>query len=100
MYFSKQDPNYSMLKEIFNFIDSRKSHEIIASFRIKSVKTFVNDLKIWYLSVFFNYELSFVVDWLNNNSKLKKNYVTWIMFQQNLPFKPNFSSMSLNKLLI
>ena len=28
--------------------------------------------KIWYLSVFFNYELSFVVDWLNNNSKLRK----------------------------
>ena len=100
MYFSKQEPNYNMLKEIFNFIYSRKSHEIIASFRIKPVKTFVNDLKIWYLSVFFNYELSFVVDWLNNNSKLKKNYVTWIMFQQNLPFKPNFSSMSLNKLLI
>lgn len=72
MYFSKQDPNYSMLKEIFNFIDSRKIHEIIASFRIKPVKTFVNDLKIWYLSVFFNYELSFVVDWLNNNSKLRK----------------------------
>ena len=61
-----------MLKEIFNFIDSRKSHEIIASFRIKPVKTFVNDLKIWYLSVFFNYELSFVVDELNNNSKLRK----------------------------
>ena len=60
-----------MLKEIFNFIDSRKIHEIIASFRIKPVKTFVNDLKIWYLSVFFNYELSFVV-WLNNNSKLRK----------------------------
>ena len=72
MYFSKQDPNCSMLKEIFNFIDSRKSHEIIASFRIKPVKTFVNDLKIWYLSVFFNYELSFVVDELNNNSKLRK----------------------------
>ena len=73
MYFSKQDPNYNMLKEIFNFIYSRKNHEIIASFRIKPVKTFVNDLKkIWYLSVFFNYELFFVVDWLNNNSKLRK----------------------------
>ena len=75
--------------------------KLLSFFKIKPVKTFVNDLKkIWYLSVFFNYELSFVVDWLNNNSKLKKNYVTWIMFQQNLPFKPNFSSMSLNKVLI
>ena len=27
MYFSKQDPNHSILKEIFNFIDSRKNHE-------------------------------------------------------------------------
>ena len=52
--------------------------KIIEFFKIKSVKTFANDLKIWYSSVFFfkimNY--SFVVDKLNNNSKLKKNYVT------------------------
>ena len=99
MYFSKQDPNYSMLKEIFNFIDSRKSHEIIASFRIKPVKTFVNNLKIWYLSVFFNYELSFVVDCLNNNSKLRKlcniDHVPTVSSIQT-----RFSSMSLNKLLI
>ena len=72
MYFSKQDPNRSILKEIFNFIDSRKTHEIIASFKIKSVTTFANDLKIWYLNVFFNYELSFVVEELNSNSELRK----------------------------
>ena len=72
MYFSKQDPNYSILKEIFNFIDSRKTHEIIAFFKIKPVTTFVNDLKIWCLSVFFNYELFFVVNKLNSNSKLRK----------------------------
>ena len=47
--------------------------KLLSFFKIKPVKTFVNDLKkIWYLSVFFNYELSFVVDWLNNNSKLRK----------------------------
>ena len=62
----------SILKEIFNFIDSRKTHEIIAFFKIKPVRTFVNDLKIWYLSVFFNYELSFVVNKLNSNFKLRK----------------------------
>ena len=72
MYFSKQDPNCSILKEIFNFIDSRKTHEIIASFKIKPVTTFANYLKIWYLSVFFNYELSFIVNKLNSNSKLRK----------------------------
>ena len=72
MYFSKQDPNYSILKEIFNFINSRKTHEIIASFKIKPVRTFANDLKIWCLSVFFNYELFFVVGKLNSNFKLRK----------------------------
>ena len=65
----------SILEEIFNFIDSRKkSWKIIDFFKIKTIKTSANDLKIWYLNVFFfliiNY--SFVVDKLNNNSNIKK----------------------------
>lgn len=69
---SKQDPNYIMLKEIFNFIDSRKSKEIISSFGTSPIETFRNDLKIRFISIMFNYELSFVIDELNNNSRLRK----------------------------
>lgn len=40
LYFSKQDSNYNMFKEIFNFIGSIKSRQIIASFGIKPIETF------------------------------------------------------------
>jgi len=67
LYFSKQDSNYNMFKEIFNFIDSKKSRQIIASYGIKPIETFINDLKIYFLSFTYNYELSFILDELKNN---------------------------------
>ena len=72
LYFSKQDSNYSIFKEIFNFIDSRKSREIIASYGIKPIETFINDLKISFLSFAYDYELSYILDELKNNSQLRK----------------------------
>ena len=72
LYFSKQDSNYSMLKEIFNFIDSKKSRQIIASYGVKPIETFITDLKIHFLSFTYDYELSFILDELKNNSQLRK----------------------------
>ncbi len=72
LYFSKQDSNYSMLKEIFNFMDSKKSRQIIASYGIKPIETFITDLKIHFLSFTYNYEISFILDELKNNKQLRK----------------------------
>ena len=33
-----KDPNYTLLKEIFKVIDSRKSEEILASYGFKNIK--------------------------------------------------------------
>ena len=52
LYFSKQDSNYSMFKKIFNFIDSRKSRQIIASYGIKPIETFITDLKIHFFKFY------------------------------------------------
>ena len=57
----KSDSNYILLKEIFKIIDSRKSSQIIVSNGIKKNKKFKDMLKIYFISSFFKYNISFVL---------------------------------------
>lgn len=70
--FDKSDSNYILLKEIFKIIDLRKSEQIIASQGINNIKKFTDALKILFISIFFGYEISYVINEVNTKNKLRK----------------------------
>ena len=72
--FDKSDSNYILLKEIFKIIDLRKSEQIIASQGIKNIKKFKDALKILFISIFFGYDVSFVINQVNQKKKLQKEF--------------------------
>lgn len=72
--FDKSDSNYILLKEIFKIIDLRKSEQIIASQGINNIKKFTDALKILFISIFFGYEISYVINEVNTKNKLRKEF--------------------------
>jgi len=70
--YSKEDPNYVLLDEIFKIIGSRKSKMIITSKGIKNVNMMVLSIKIIFTAMFFDIDVEFVVEELKRDKKLKK----------------------------
>lgn len=62
------------MKKIFKFIDLRKSKQIIASQGIKNIKKFTDALKILLISLFYEYEISYVIKEVNSKKKLRKEF--------------------------
>ena len=71
-----KDPNYILLKKIFKIIDSRKSLEILASYRFKNLNKQIFAFKIIFISMFFGLDISFIL----NELESKKNYKTSLKF--------------------
>jgi hypothetical protein len=69
---SKEDPNYLLLKEIFNVIDCKKSKAIISSKGVKNVNMMILSIKIIFTALFFNTTVEFVVRELKRDKKLRK----------------------------
>lgn len=62
------------MKKIFKIIDLRKSKQIIASQGIKNIKKFTDTLKILLISIFYEYEISYVIKEVNSKKKLRKEF--------------------------
>jgi hypothetical protein len=70
--YSKEDPNYILLKKIFKIIGSRKSKTIIASKGIKNINMMILSIKIILTAILFNTTVEFVAKELKRDKKLKK----------------------------
>ena len=70
--YSKEDPNYILLKKIFKIIGSRKSRMIIASKGIKNINMMILSIKIILTAIFFNTTVEFVAHELKRDKKLQK----------------------------
>jgi len=70
--YSKEDPNYGLLDEIFKIIGSRKSKMIISSKGVKNVNMMVLSIKIIFTAMFFDIDVEFVVKELKRDKKLRK----------------------------
>jgi hypothetical protein len=70
--YSKEDPNYILLKKIFKIIGSRKSKTIIASKGVKNTNMMILSVKIIFTAIFFNTTIEFVVSELKRDKKLQK----------------------------
>ena len=55
-----KDPNYTLLKEIFQIMDSRKCSQILASCGFKNLNKQITTFKIIFISMFFGLDIPFV----------------------------------------
>lgn len=73
-----KDPNYTLLKEIFKIMDSRKSSEILASCGFKNINKQIITFKIIFISMFFGLDIPFIL----NELESKKNFKITLKFQK------------------
>ena len=68
-----KDPNYTLLKEIFKIMDSRKSSEILASYGFKNLNKQIFSFKIIFIQMFFGLDIPFILKELETKKELQ-NY--------------------------
>ena len=66
-----KDPNYTLLKEIFKIMDSRKSSEILASCGFKNLNKQIMTFKIIFISMFFGLDIPFILNELEFKKELR-----------------------------
>ncbi len=70
--FDETDSNYRLLKEIFKIIGSRESKQIMSRNGLKPLDKVISLVKTVILAVYFECNISFVVDELKSKSKLRE----------------------------
>ena len=74
LVYNKEDPNYILLHEIIDIVDSRKTKMIMARNGFKKINDKLNSIKIVIISIFFENDLSYTVDQLKDNEELKNAF--------------------------
>ena len=69
-----RDPNYTLLKEIFKIMDSRKSAEIFASCGFKNLNKQIFTFKIIFISMFFGLDIPFILNEFESKKELRKYF--------------------------
>ena len=61
-----------MLSSIFIIIDSPECIQILSQNVLKPINSFINLIKIRFISTFFEINIKYMVDKVNNSSELRK----------------------------
>ena len=70
--YDSKDPKFILLSKIFKIIASKKALNIYSRNGITNRKMMEFSLKVSFLSMFFDYPISEVIDELNRSSELRK----------------------------
>ena len=70
--YDSKDPKFILLSKIFKIIGSKKVLDIYSRNGVKNRKMMDLTIKVSFLSMFFDYPISEVIDELNRSSKLRK----------------------------
>ena len=70
--YDSRDPKFNLLGKIFKIIDSKKFKDTCNRKGIKNRQMMVISIKILFMSMYFSYTVSDVVNELNRSSKLRK----------------------------
>jgi hypothetical protein len=70
--YDKHDPKFILLGKVFKFIENEKIKDIFNRYGVKNRNNFLIYLKIFFIHIFFNYNISDVVNELNRSYKLRK----------------------------
>lgn len=75
-----KNPNYTLLKEIFKIMDSRKTFEILASFGFKNLNKQIFVFKIIFISMFFDLDIPSILNELKSKKELRKITLIFLKF--------------------
>ena len=70
--YKEDDEKFILLGKVFETIDEKNSKEILSRIGFKNRDFGIICIKIFFMSLFFNYPLSIVIDELNNKEELRK----------------------------
>ena len=70
--YDKHGPKFILLGKVFKFIENEKIKDIFNRYGVKNRNNFLIYLKIFFIHIFFNYNVSDVVNELNRSYKLRK----------------------------
>ena len=70
--YDDEDEKFIILVNVFQIIESTKSKNVLSRMGFKNRNMCVICIKIFFMSLFFDYELSKVIDELNNKKALRK----------------------------
>ena len=70
--YDSKDPKFTLLNKIFKIIDSKKFKDTCNRKGITNRQMMVDSIKILFMSMYFDYTVSNVVNELNRSSKLRK----------------------------
>ena len=70
--YDSKDPKYTLLSKIFKIIDSKKFRDICSRKGITNRQMMINSIKILFITMYFDYTVSNVINELNRSRKLRK----------------------------
>ena len=70
--YDSKDPKYTLLAEIFNIIDSKKARNILSRNGVNNRQMMAYSIKILFMAMYFDYNVSNIIKELNRTSKLRK----------------------------
>lgn len=70
--YDPKDPKFILLDKIFNIIGSKNFKNICSRKGITNRQMMIKSIKILFMSMYFDYAISEVIDELNRSSKLRK----------------------------
>ena len=70
--YKEDDEKFILLGKVFETIDEKNSKDILSRTGFKNRDFAIVCIKIFFISLFFNYPLSRVIDELNNKEELRK----------------------------
>ena len=69
--YTKRDPKFNLLNKVFINIDSEKNKHILSENGVKNIKMMIKCIKIVFMSKFFDYTVSGIINELNRDKRLK-----------------------------
>lgn len=72
LVFDEKNPKYRLLNSIFIIIDSPECRRVLSQNGLKPINSVINLIKIRFISMFFEIDIKYVVDEVNNSFELRK----------------------------
>jgi hypothetical protein len=70
--FSKKDPKFTLLNKVFKYVDNKNAMRIYGRNGVKNIFMMVISIKILFMSFYFDYPISKLIDEINRDNRLRK----------------------------
>jgi len=72
--YDEKNPKYMLLDAIFKIIDDDETKSILSRYGLKPINSYKKAIKIRFISLFFDIDIKYVVNEINNSPELRKQW--------------------------